>query len=148
METSNAMWAVMQAMKGIKFTSNLADENRPTDASGLRTLWHGIDKYDWEILLGRRQREAKRVLVVAVVASLDVDEATAKLAIDDLNDNGDVVFKPGGLPTKEGTRPLRIFEQDRSTRMLRVAAGASAGLEGLGVKMDLNAALSGINDPP
>eukprot|EP00974_Lingulodinium_polyedra_P102030 9881550-Lingulodinium_polyedra.AAC.1 len=62
METSNAMWAVMKAMKGIKFTSNLADENRPTDVSGLRTLWHGVDKYDWEILLGRRQREAKRVL--------------------------------------------------------------------------------------
>ena len=77
-ERSNDMWEMMQAFKGIKLESELADASRPPADGSLekRKLLHGIDRYDSEIDLGKRQNLVKDILVNAMAAKYSRDTRT------------------------------------------------------------------------
>ena len=135
---SDSMWKFLVAMKGTKLTC---------EAHAMKSdhkLWHGIDKYEFEIQLGYRQRAAAALLREKLIAK-GAEEEIAKMAVNDRNDDGSVIFVPKGTIPGAGHRPCKIFEQDPITHHLRVCTNAQETLTGCGVDVDLNAELPTIN---
>ena len=117
------MWNFLKSMKGRKIDAgNLAQEGRNGK------LWHGIDKYPWEVELSKRQKKAGDLLRDAVVAHGATQEAAAKI-VDAMGDNGDVILNWRHSEQHANTRPIKVYEQDRTTHLLRVAFGAQARLD-------------------
>ncbi len=140
---SNAMWHFLTAYKGLKLVSSLAEAGRPIAPGDpdKRCLWHGIDKYEEEIKLSRKVMEARKQIQAFLVAQGKTEEEVKTLV--DSNDYGDVILKRMALP--DGVLPIKVYEADRGTGLLRVVEGAAAKLTTSGLRFDPNAGLAEIN---
>ena len=69
------MWGFLKKLKGRKLESSLAKADRPAGAQpGVRRLWHGIDKYAWELKMNKRQMYAKGLGCEWLVANAQMSE--------------------------------------------------------------------------
>ena len=136
------MWKWLVGRKGRKYYTDLAEQDRPTDPqdSSKRALWHGIDKYDWEIAASRKATKARELLAAFLTDKKGVPADDSKRAFES-NDYADVILKTKLWVQSGAIFPVKIFELDRSTKDLRIAPGATAKLEGLSFDADISAIL-------
>ena len=110
------MWAFLMKMKGQKLETPLAEKGGK--------VWHSVDKYEWEVDVGYRQKAAGDHVVSWLVDERGIPEDVAKAAVDARGDSGEVVIKMSSLPGGTDQRPVKLYECDRNTHLLRVAPGA------------------------
>ena len=96
---------------------------------GVRYLWHGIDKYESEIKLARKVQVARRKLIDYLINNKEQQEMDAKKCINS-NDYGDVVLKVSIITP--GALPIKVYDADRATGLLRVVQTAPAKLAAAG----------------
>eukprot|EP00959_Pyramimonas_sp_CCMP1952_P115144 2407110-Pyramimonas_sp.AAC.1 len=111
-------------MKGKKFASTFAHENRPRDARdpAKRQLWHTIDKYPEELTCQNRATHAKDLLKTAISKKWQIlSEPELMQMIDASRDMGSAVLLRKFLPADVFPRnPLKIPMRNFPTYNLKV----------------------------
>ena len=99
-------------------------------AEGRTSAWHSIEKLGWELGL-RHQQEEAQLKVAAFLQGIGVEATASMRGVDIRSDAGDVVLVRNllGVPSLAGP-PVKLYEQDRSSHMLRVVVGAQGLLDG------------------
>ena len=129
--TNNDMWRFMTSMKGRKIESQLAEASR-----GGR-LWHGIDKYDFEILDGKKIRFVSQKIEERLVAGRFVpDEATAKLVVNTDQDLGSIVLRPRHIPNNTtNQQPIKFVHRVRGSGTLATSEGYEQAASHFGIRL-------------
>ena len=145
-KTSDDMWKWLVKRKGKKYVSELADMDRPISAGdpNKRNLWHGIDKYDWEIAASRKSWKAIEEVAKVLTEKHAVDAVTAKSCVES-NDYADVIFKSRNWSGAKNQYPVKLFELDRSSKELRIVVGCKAKMQVVGIDLDVDGILAAAN---
>ena len=143
---SDDMWKWLVKRKGKKYASELADESRPqsSDDPSKRNLWHGIDKYEWEIAASRKATSARSELAKVLMDKYKVENLTSVSCFES-NDYNDVIMKTRNWAAAKNQYPIKIYELDRNTKELRVVVGCQAKMSSIGFEADIEGILATAN---